>query len=123
MELVAQKPREFGIEVNTDLETILQSSVLTAGAEGIIRGLACPYPKMSIESVTTCKNVVVNLPPDEEARSCKEDKDKHEGEDKYEDNNEEKNSADKDNIEEDTQEDQTSVSSENNNQSDDKRSM
>ncbi len=39
VELVAQKPREFGIKVNTDLEKIPQSSVLTAGAEGIIRGL------------------------------------------------------------------------------------
>ena len=85
VELVAQKPREFGIKVNTDLEKIPQSSVLTAGAEGIIRARTCPNQKMTcpnqkmlpIESATTTGNnvVVVNLPPDEEARSGKENED------------------------------------------------
>jgi hypothetical protein len=39
VELGAPKPREFGIEVNTEWAKILQSSVRTAAAEVIIRGL------------------------------------------------------------------------------------
>jgi hypothetical protein len=39
VELSAPKPREFGIEVNTEWAKILQSSVRTAAAEVKIRGL------------------------------------------------------------------------------------
>jgi hypothetical protein len=39
VELGAPKPREFVIEVNTEWAKILQSSVRTAAAEVIIRGL------------------------------------------------------------------------------------
>ena len=49
----APKPREFGIEVNTIWETILQSCALTVGAEAIIRGLVqTPKPRLPNASQT-----------------------------------------------------------------------
>jgi hypothetical protein len=91
-ELGAPKPREFEIAVNTNWEMILQSSVLTAGAEAITRGLVqtpkslcshcgeeghiewqCLY-KMSDEEMSLARN----------DKQDKDDDDKKEGEEEPE---------------------------------------